>query len=92
MPKVKVKVEGSIERALRQFKKRCIDAGLFVDIKRNAFYEKPSEERRREQIKRVKTIKISENPRRQNRFKKGGRKGRFQSKSRSGPGSRPRSR
>ncbi len=59
MAKIKVKVEGSIEHALRQFKKKCIDAGLFMDIKRNAFYEKPSETRRRQEIKRAKTIKDS---------------------------------
>ena len=59
MAGVKVKVEGSIEKALRQFKKRCISAGLFIDLKRRAYYEKPSEERRRRDIKRERTIKDS---------------------------------
>lgn len=56
MGRVKIKVEGSIDKALRQFKKRCIDSGIFMDIKRTAFYEKPSEERRREALNREKTI------------------------------------
>ena len=56
MSPIKVKVEGSVESAIRQFKRRCIDSGLFAEIKRVAFYEKPSEIRRRDQAKRNKTI------------------------------------
>lgn len=57
MAGVRVKVEGSIDKALRQFKKRCIDTGLFIDLKKRAFYEKPSEERRRVEQKKERTIK-----------------------------------
>lgn len=57
MAGIKVKVEGSIDKALRQFKKRCIDSGLFMDLKRRAYYEKPSEERHRENKRRERTIK-----------------------------------
>jgi ribosomal protein S21 len=53
---IKVKVEGSIEWAIRHFKKRCIDSGLFNEIKRTAFYEKPSDIKRRDGQKRDKTI------------------------------------
>lgn len=56
MTPIKVRVEGSVESAIRQFKRRCIDSGLFAEIKRVAFYEKPSEVRRRDQAKRKKTI------------------------------------
>lgn len=57
MPKVRVRVEGSIDKALRQFKKKCIDAGVFKEIKRSSYYEKPSEERRRDALKREKNIR-----------------------------------
>ncbi|MBI4833654.1 MAG: 30S ribosomal protein S21 [Planctomycetes bacterium] len=57
MAGIRVKVEGSIDRALRQFKKKCIDSGLLMELKRRAYYEKPSEERRRLQKKKERTIK-----------------------------------
>lgn len=57
MAKVRIRVEGSIDKALRQFKKKCIDAGVFKDIKRSAYYEKPSEQRRRDALKREKNIR-----------------------------------
>ena len=37
----------SIEKTLRRFKKQCEKEGLVKDIKKNAFYEKPSERKRR---------------------------------------------
>lgn len=36
-----------VEAALRRFKKLCEKEGLTKDIKKRAFYEKPSERRRR---------------------------------------------
>ena len=52
---IKVKSRGSetTEQMLRRFKKMCEKEGLTKDIKRNAYYEKPSEKRRR----RVRTSK-----------------------------------
>ncbi|MFC1493180.1 30S ribosomal protein S21 [candidate division KSB1 bacterium] len=35
------------ERALRRFKKTCEKAGLMTDIKKNQYFEKPSEKRNR---------------------------------------------
>jgi small subunit ribosomal protein S21 len=37
-----------LEKTLRRFKKRCEKEGLVKDIKKNLFYEKPSETKRRE--------------------------------------------
>lgn len=51
MGSVKIKVEGSIDRALKQFKKKCIDANIFNELKRVAFYEKPSELGRKQRQK-----------------------------------------
>jgi small subunit ribosomal protein S21 len=46
---IKVKSRGSetAEQMLRRFKKMCEKEGLTKDIKRVAYYEKPSEKRRR---------------------------------------------
>jgi small subunit ribosomal protein S21 len=39
---------------LRRFKKLCEKEGLTKDIKRNSYYEKPSEQRRRKRRKALK--------------------------------------
>ena len=46
---IRVKLRGSetAEQMLRRFKKACEKEGLTKDIKRKAFYEKPSEIKRR---------------------------------------------
>lgn len=36
-----------LERALRKFRRKVQRAGIFRDIKKHRFYEKPSEARRR---------------------------------------------
>ena len=50
---IRVKSRGgeSVEGMLRRFKKLCEKEGLTKDIKRKAFYEKPSERKRRAQRK-----------------------------------------
>lgn len=45
-----------LEKTLRRFKKRCEKEGLTKDIKKNLYYEKPSEMRRRESRKLEKRI------------------------------------
>ena len=55
MGAVKIKVEGSIDRALKQFKKKCIDANIFNELKRVAYYEKPSELKRKQGQKDLRT-------------------------------------
>jgi small subunit ribosomal protein S21 len=45
--RVETRPNESLERALRRFKKSCEKEGLTKDIKKNAFYEKPSERKRR---------------------------------------------
>ena len=50
VPSIKIKCRGneSVEQMLRRFKKMCEKEGLTKQIKRNAYYEKPSERRRRQ--------------------------------------------
>jgi small subunit ribosomal protein S21 len=51
MIKVKSRGNETAEQMLRRFKKMCEKEGLTKDIKRVAYYEKPSENRRRRQRK-----------------------------------------
>jgi len=46
---IKVKLRGSetAEQLLKRFKKACEKEGLSKEMKRTAYYEKPSEKRRR---------------------------------------------
>ena len=46
---IKVKSRGgeSIQMMVKRFKKMCEKEGLIKDIKRQTYYEKPSEKRRR---------------------------------------------
>ena len=47
MIRVKARGNESIEQMLRRLKKMCEKEGLNRDIKRNSYYEKPSERKRR---------------------------------------------
>ena len=47
MIKVKSRGNETAEQMIRRFKKMCEKEGLTKDIKRIAYYEKPSEKRRR---------------------------------------------
>ena len=47
MVRVSAKGNEPVEQMLKRFKKMCEKEGLNRDIKRTAFYEKPSEKRRR---------------------------------------------
>jgi small subunit ribosomal protein S21 len=54
-----------IDKAIRQFTKRCMQAGIFRELKDKTFYRKPSE---RKKLKRIR----SENRRRKALIKKFG--------------------
>ncbi len=54
MIKVRARGNESVEQMLRRFKKLCEKEGLTKDIKRNSYYEKPSERRRRRLRKSLK--------------------------------------
>ena len=42
MPGIKIFQDEVIERALKRFKKQCEKAGIVGDLKKRAFFEKPS--------------------------------------------------
>ncbi|MBL1219018.1 MAG: 30S ribosomal protein S21 [Planctomycetes bacterium] len=52
--RIKARSGESVDQMLRRFKKLCEKEGLTKDIKRRAYYEKPSERRRRAMRKSVK--------------------------------------
>ncbi len=47
MLKVKSRAGESVQQMIRRFKKLCEKEGLIRDMKRNSYYEKPSEKARR---------------------------------------------
>ncbi len=52
--RIKARSGESAEQMMRRFKKMCEKEGLTKDIKRRAYFEKPSEKRRRAMRKVVK--------------------------------------
>ena len=58
---IRIKSRGgeSVEQMLRRFKKLCEKEGLTKDIKRKAFFEKPSERRRRAMRKSIKRVQMA---------------------------------
>ena len=59
MLRIRVRANESVEQMVKRFKKLCEKEGLTRDIKRNAYYEKPSERRRRKVRKSLKRIASS---------------------------------
>ena len=47
MIKIRARSGESIQQMMKRFKKICEKEGLIKDIKRQSYYEKPSEKRRR---------------------------------------------
>ena len=47
MLKVRSRTGESVQQMMKRFKKLCEKEGLIRDMKRNAYYEKPSEKNRR---------------------------------------------
>ena len=50
---VKSRAGESVQQMIRRFKKLCEKEGLIRDMKRNAYYEKPSEKRAREKAESI---------------------------------------
>jgi small subunit ribosomal protein S21 len=51
MIRVRARQSESVQQLLKRFNKLCEKEGLTRDIKRNSYYEKPSERRRRKERK-----------------------------------------
>lgn len=57
MAKIQITGDENIRDALRRFKKMCDKEGIINHSKRIAYFEKPSEKKRREESRRIKNIK-----------------------------------
>jgi small subunit ribosomal protein S21 len=57
--KLRVRSGESIQDAVRRFRKLCERSGLRKEMRRKAYYEKPSERRRREELKRLRKARQS---------------------------------
>jgi small subunit ribosomal protein S21 len=55
-----VKNNEPLEKTLRRLRKICNNEGVTRDLKRSAFYEKPSERRRRKERERIKNLRKAE--------------------------------
>ena len=51
MLRIRARGNESVEQMLKRFKKLCEKEGLTKEVKRNSYYEKPSERRRRQMRK-----------------------------------------
>jgi len=58
MLRVRSRAGESVQQMVRRFKKLCEKEGLIRDIKRNAYYEKPSEKNRRKARKAQRSAQI----------------------------------
>ena len=47
MISVKIRASEPFERAMKRFSKACEKSGLMAELRKNKYYEKPSEERKR---------------------------------------------
>ena len=57
MPAVKVKENEPVDIAIRRFKRACEKAGILADVRKQEFYEKPTQERKRKKAAAVKRYK-----------------------------------
>lgn len=58
MIKVRSRAGESIQQMVKRFKKMCEKEGLIRDIKRNSYFEKPSEKQRRKRRKAARMAMI----------------------------------
>ena len=54
--RIKSRSGESVDQMLRRFKKMCEKEGLIKDVKKNAYFEKPSERKRRAERKSIKRM------------------------------------
>ena len=66
--KVQVRPNESLDAALRRFKRQCNHAGIFVQIKENTFFTKPTWARQEALKERKRVIKRATRMRRIARF------------------------
>ncbi|MGE0193632.1 MAG: 30S ribosomal protein S21 [Planctomycetota bacterium] len=61
--RVQAKANEPLEKTLRRLRKLCNNEGITRELKRHAYYEKPSEKRRRRKRERIKSIRLAQRAR-----------------------------
>ncbi|MCA9316939.1 MAG: 30S ribosomal protein S21 [Planctomycetes bacterium] len=61
--RVQAKANEPLEKTLRRLRKLCNNEGITRELKRHAYYEKPSEKRRRRKRERIKAIRLAQRAR-----------------------------
>ena len=51
---IEVNVTGNVEKSLRQLKKKIEREGVIRDLKKNAYFESPSQKRRKRLVRAIK--------------------------------------
>lgn len=59
MVSVEVRESEDVSSALRRFKHKCVREAVFQDMRKNAYYDKPSVRKRKKHLKAVKRLKRS---------------------------------
>ena len=54
MPGVRIRESEHFDAALRRFKRACEKAGILTELRRREYYEKPTQERKREKAAAIK--------------------------------------
>ncbi|HED12538.1 MAG TPA: 30S ribosomal protein S21 [Gammaproteobacteria bacterium] len=54
MPSVRIKQDEPFDIILRRFRRSCEKAGIFTEVRRREFYEKPTTQRKRQLAAAVK--------------------------------------
>lgn len=67
MAKIKIAQNESLDKALRRFKRMCNNEGIFSELKRHSYYDKPSERRRRKEKQRMKAIRRAQSGKKKKR-------------------------
>ena len=56
MPRVRIRESEHFDAALRRFKRECEKAGIFRELRRREYYEKPTEKRKRRKAAAIKRL------------------------------------
>ena len=68
--RVQSKANEPLEKTLRRLRKLCNNEGITKGIKRSAYYEKPSEKRRRRERERQKAIRLANSPKKRRKARR----------------------
>ena len=54
---IDIREDEEVEIALKRFKRKCLKESIFQDIRKNAYYDKPSVRKRKKHLRALKRMK-----------------------------------